>query len=99
VKDPFVPGPRLEKEVKYSSLTILVLFHIIFISGLWKQAQVWGILYRTRVHCLGKKSLLGTEDTRSGGNPTSKVFPIIKVPFLISPRRFFFAYLFIIVLR
>jgi hypothetical protein len=99
VKDSSVPNPSLAKVVKNSTPTILFQFEISFRSKLRKQDAVWGLLCKTWAHCLGKKSSLGTEDTRSGGDLTSEVFVISKVPFHINPGRLYFAYLFIIVPR
>jgi hypothetical protein len=86
-------GQGGERFLPHHSTSVQISFRIK-----WrKQGTGFGFLCRIGVHCLGKKSLLGTEDTRSGEDLTSEVFSITKAPFLISPGRVFFAYLFIIV--
>ena len=97
VKDSSVPGPSLAKEVKDSSLTILLQFSSVSEASWGSKLQLWGFLCRTGVHCLGKKNSLGTKNTRSGGDLTSKVFVITRVPFLICLGRVFLTYLFIFI--
>jgi hypothetical protein len=70
VKDPFVPGPSLAKEVKDSSLTILFSYRFGFLQ--WTKSQGADLeISAKRAHCGGESNSIWPRKDRS----EAKVIP------------------------
>jgi hypothetical protein len=81
VKYSLVLDSSLDKEVKYSFITILFKYRFNFYKKEGDSAHFRRV-YAGRAHCLEEINLFGGEEVRYKSNLFSRVFTRPRVPFL-----------------